>query len=547
MKKTLLFVGIILIAIIPKLSAQKYAVHFKDKNNSPYSIENPLEFLSQKALDRRAKFDILVTEEDFPVNPNYLTQLQSKGAELLFSSKWLNCALIIADPSIITQIEQLSFVEKTVLVHPYTAITKNNDNSFGLKKPNESKLEPRAISKNINSMDYGYASNQIEQLNGIALHDLGFKGEGVLIAVLDAGFCNVNQLDAFIPLFQSNRIIMAKDFVKPGGDVYDSDINQHGTAVLSCMGAYLPEQIIGTAPDASYCLFRTEDGNDEYLIECYNWVIGAEAADSIGADIINSSLGYNTFDDPLMDYTYSQMDGFTAVSSIGATKLIERGVIVVVSAGNSNGSSWPWVGTPADVPQSLTIAAVNQDEAIASFSSIGPNGAGFQKPDVAAQGVNAAVVYSDNHIYGGSGTSFSSPILCGMAACLLQAYPAKSPDIIKEKILQSADKYSNPDINYGYGIPDFLQAYESIESIIENEKTSVCKVYPNPAVTTIKVSSTEQIQYIEIVNIIGQVISKHSVNSNLAIISCENLQNGVYFAQIVLNNGKLEHKKIIKR
>lgn len=547
MKKLLLILGILFLTIIPELTAQKYAVHFTDKTNSPYSIDNPLEYLSQRALDRRAKFNITITEEDFPVNPSYLTQVHELGAEVLFSSRWLNCALVIADESIISQIEQLSFVEKTVFVHPNSYITKDENSSFGLNKLNEPRLEPTVLSRNTNSMDYGYAEHQIEQLNGIALHDLGFTGEGVLIALLDAGYRNVDQIDAFIPLFESDRIVMVKDFVKPGGNVYASNINQHGTAVLSCMGSYLPGQIIGTAPDASFCLFRTEDGNDEYLIECYNWVIGAEAADSVGADIINTSLGYSTFDDPSMDFTYSQMDGFTTVSSIGATKLIERGVPVVVSAGNSNGSSFPWVGTPADVPEAITLAAVDADGVIAYFSSIGPNGDGFQKPDVAAQGVNSAVVYSDNNIYGGSGTSFSSPILCGMAACLIGAYPEKAPEVIKDMIIRSADKYNNPDIYYGYGIPDFLAAYESVVNISENENVSLCKVFPNPVTTQVNVSSSELIQSIAIVNILGQTIAEQSINSNTTSISCESLTNGVYFVKVSYDNGKIEHKKFIKR
>lgn len=544
--KSFLF-GILLMAIFSNLSAQKYAVHFTDKNNSPYSIDNPLEYLSQRALDRREKFNIAVTEEDFPVNPSYLTEIQNLGAELLFSSRWLNCALVVADASTMAQIEQLSFVEKTVYVAPDQGIAKNNGNGINLNKPHEPVFESTRNLLNSSSLDYGYAENQIEMLNGIALHDLGFKGEGVLIAVLDAGFNNVNHLDAFIPLYESGRILMVKDFVEPGGDVYDLGVSQHGTAVLSCMGAYLPNQMIGTAPDATFCLFRTEDARTEYLIECYNWVIGAEAADSIGADIINSSLSYSTFDDSSMDYTYAQMDGQIAISSIGAKMLIERGVPVVVSAGNSNGTSWPWVGSPSDVHEALTIGAVDEDENIASFSSIGPNGAGFQKPDVMAQGVAAAVVYPDNHIYGGSGTSFSSPILCGMTACLLQAFPDKTPAEIKAKIIQSASQYNQPDIYFGYGIPDFLSAYQILTCLEECKVTPSCNIFPNPTSVDFFVTSSETINSITIFDLMGRRITEQKIKNNEANVSCKNYANGVYMLKIELNNGKTEYSKIVKQ
>ncbi|MDD4848808.1 MAG: S8 family peptidase [Bacteroidales bacterium] len=548
MKKMFLIAGIVLLSMISELSAQKYAVHFTDKSNSPYSIDEPLEFLSQRALDRRAKFNIAVTEEDFPVNPEYLNEIQGLGAQLLFSSRWLNCALVIANDNVINAIEQLPFVEKTVYVAPETVVAKATENSsVSLNKPHEPQLETARSIVAAESTDYGYATTQIQQLNGIALHDLGFKGEGILIAILDAGFEGVDEMDVFEPLFSSNRVLMAKDFVVPNGDVYAERTSTHGTAVLSCIGSYIPGLMVGTAPEASFCLFRTEQDPGENLIECYNWVIGAEAADSIGADIINSSLGYNTFDDPSMDYTYDQMDGMTAISSIGATKLIQRGVPCVISAGNSNGSSWPWVGTPSDVPEALTIGAVDEDGNIASFSSIGPNGAGFQKPDVVAMGVSAAIAFPDNNIYAGSGTSFSSPILCGMTACLMQAFPEKTSAEIKEKINSSATQWNQPDIYYGYGIPDFLAAYQSLVCIEECKVIASCNVFPNPTTEECRITASEKIASITVFDMLGKQILTQNVDNTETALYCKHFSDGIYLLKITLNNGKTEFAKIVKQ
>lgn len=544
--KKLLFIFGILLAILD-LSAQKYAVHFTDKNNSPYNINEPLNFLSQRALDRRAKFNIAITEEDFPVNPNYLTEIQGLGAQLLFSSRWLNCALVIADVNTIQAIEQLPFVEKTVFVSPGTSIVKAKGDVSKNDKFKEL-VVTQQLRKNTSS-DYGAAYNQIQQLNGIALHEMGFMGEGMIIAILDGGFDGVDQINAFEPLFTSNRILMTKDFVNPEGNVYSTGSNGglHGTFVLSCIGSYLPGSIIGTAPNASFCLFRTEDGNSENLIECYNWVIGAETADSIGADVINSSLGYSTFDDPSMDYTYAQMDGMTAVSSIGATKLIQRGVSMVVSAGNSNGTNWPWVGTPSDVPEALTIGAVNSNGEIAYFSSIGPNGAGEQKPDVVALGVSASVVAPNNNIYSANGTSFSSPITCGMTTCLMQAFPNKTPEEIKSQIQRSASQWNNPDIYYGYGIPDFYAAYQALAAIEEYDKNISYKIYPNPTSTEFHIDAKEPINEITLYNILGKQILTQKQNNKEITINSHQLEHGIYILKITFENGKTEFSKIVKQ
>jgi serine protease AprX len=302
--------------------------------------------------------------------------------------------------------------------------------------------------------DYGLAFNQLQMLGGDVMHSKGFKGNGITIAVLDAGFYKVDELDVFSDL--QNQILSTYDFVDGNSNVYDD--HTHGMMVLSTMGA--KGAMMGTAPDAQYLLLRSEDVFSENLIEEFMWVCAAEYADSAGADIINSSLGYTTFDDTLQDHTYADMDGKTTPISIGAGMASDKGIIVVNSAGNSGNSSWHYIGAPADNYDVLTVGAVDENEEFASFSSYGPNASGAEKPNVVAQGKNTVVANSDNTVITGNGTSFSSPITAGMVACLWGANPHKSAISIKDAIYKSADRYLNPDDQFGYGIPDYYSAYQ---------------------------------------------------------------------------------------
>ena len=456
---------ILFILISTSLPAQKYAVYFKDKNDTPYSIENPETFLSQRSLDRRARHNIGVTVQDLPVNPQYVTTLKSMGANVPFTSKWLNCALVSCSQTVINQIELLGFVSHYVYISPAAYPGKSGCENLSSKFENEKDFQP-AHPRGINEeYSYGSGYSQINQINGIPVHQQGFTGEGVLIAVLDAGFQNVNTLPVFSDIFTQGRLVFEKDIVVPNGNIYGSNTHSHGTNVLSCMSAYTENSFVGTAPKASFALIRTEEDPGEYIIECYNWVVGMELADSIGADIINSSLGYNTFDDPSMNYTYSQMDGETPVASFAAKCAIEKGIFVTVSAGNGNGGSWPWVGTPADATHAATIGAVNSSGIIAGFSSLGPNGAGDPKPNVCARGVSATVYSTSGNVSTADGTSFASPISCGMYACLIQANPKIHPALLRDIVDETGNRYPNHDNAYGYGIPNFAAALETVLSL----------------------------------------------------------------------------------
>ena len=529
----------------PPLHAAQYAVHFKDKNDSPYSINVPLEFLSQKALDRRAKYGISVTEDDFPVNQNYIESVNSTGAYVHSSSRWSNSVLVYAEDEMLDQINNLACVEKTVYVKPAEGKFKKYD--IHPKWEKYESFEPAPQTKD--GYEYGYAFEQINQLNGIPVHEKGYTGAGVLIAVLDAGFQHTDIIAGFTHLFDSDRIVMAKDLVEQGKNVYETDIHHHGTHVLSCMGGYIENQFVGTAPMASYALIRTEDARTEFLIEEYFWMIGAEIADSIGADIINSSLSYSTFDDASMNHVYSEMDGITAVSSLAAKMAAERGIFSTVSAGNSNGTSWPWVGTPADTPEALTIGAVDVDGNIASFSSIGPNGAGAPKPNVLARGASAYIISATSGtVASGSGTSFSSPITCGMIACVIQAAPNKTVAEIHAAVEQSANRYPTYDIALGYGIPNFGDVLEILEVLsVDNYKSTNLTAYPNPVNNSLHIENTKNlIKTIDLYDIAGKLVKKITVNNYYANIDVNELNKGLFFVKAVYDNYSTETIKIIK-
>lgn len=482
MKKASLFLvfSILSIVIIAQVAPDKYWIRFTDKNNSPYSVIIPAQFLSQKAIDRRNAQGIVITENDIPVNLSYIQAVSSLGATILNVSKWLNSVTVYTtSSSVVDAIEQLPFVlsvEKSNLKNIPSEISKKpffEAETYGDFVTSEP-VESLAAGKSYN---YGQAYNQISMLNGIALHDLGYNGTGMTIAVLDAGFLNTNTIPAFSYLWNNNRIMGSKDFADPlNPNIFGS--HTHGTSVLSTMGANLPGQITGTAPEANYWLLRSEDGGSEYLIEELNWVSAAEFADSVGADVINSSLGYTTFDDPAQNHTYQDMDGNTSIISRGADIAVSKGMIVVNSAGNEGSSSWYYIGAPADGDSVFSIGAVNASGNYASFSSHGPTADGQMKPDVVAQGSGSAIInaYTGN-VSTGSGTSFSSPITAGMVASLWQAHPNRRNTEVLDAIRQSASLSGNPNYQLGYGIPNYMTAHDLLSLPVNYNFSLSVKVF----------------------------------------------------------------------
>jgi subtilisin family serine protease len=516
-------------------------VHFKNKNNTPYSVDNPLEYLSQRALDRRAKYAIAITEEDLPVSPYYIESVSMTGAYVSASSRWSNSVLVYAEDNMLNAIHNLDCVDKVVYVKPSEGKCKKNDTHP--KWLNEKFDIPYQTRENF---EYGYAYNQINQLNGVTVHKHGYTGEGMIIAVLDGGFQNADNVTGLSHLFGSGKIVMERNVVEPNRSIYDEDINDHGTMVLSCMGGNLDYLYVGTAPFASYALIRTEDAPTEYLIEEYFWMMGAEIADSLGVDIINSSLCYQEFDDPEMDHTYAEMDGKTVISSIAAKMAVERGIFVSASAGNYNGSSFPWVRSPADTPEALSLGAVNIEGEIAPFSSIGPNGAGNFKPDVVACGWGAFVLSPENLIGFVSGTSFSSPITCGMVACVIQAAPDKTPSQILEAVQKSANRYPQHDIQYGYGIPDFGKVLQLLGVLSVETYTTESNLiyYPNPVKDKLFLSNdTKIIRNVELFDIAGKLLKSVDAVNHQIFVDVKGLYEGFIFVKVNYRNGESEMVK----
>jgi serine protease AprX len=440
-------------------SNTRYWVAFTDKNASPYSVGNPQQFLSQRAINRRALHGYPVTTQDLPVNPSYVTQVKATGAVLVSRSRWFNGVIVrITNPSQLTAINALPFVQSTksvALIRPQPLYVGPRENPPVMAK----QASPQAVDR----FDYGQGYGQINQLNGICLHNQYFDGAGMQIAELDNGFMNANNISAFDSLFMQNRMIGKFNFFK--GDTSETyTLGGHGTSVLSCMAAFKPGTFIGTAPYASYYLLRSEVDTCEQIIEEYSWVSAVEYADSAGADIATSSLGYIGFDDATQDHTWADLDGKTSIASRSATLAARRGMIVCVAAGNAGTSGWRKITIPSDADSILCVGAVDNGGSYAAFSSQGYSADGRVKPDVMAQGLGTTVISTGGTEITSNGTSFATPVLAGMVACLWQANPTKKNMEVIAAIRQSASQYASPDSLMGYGIPDFCLANQILKS-----------------------------------------------------------------------------------
>lgn len=423
----------------------RYRVTLTDKDSTVYSLLRPEEFLSKQALDRRIRQGLCVDTTDLPVCEKYLSKLKCAGVAVVGTSRWNNTVLVETKDTIrIKEIESLPFVKKVLKVwtKPDSIPARNRKRTNML----------RPCSKKYQSY-YGAAQNQVEMLNVDKLHHAGFRGKGIRIAVIDGGFLNAD----IIPLLQNVKIEGVKNFVHPGWDVYAE--LAHGMSVLSCMGADTPYVFVGTAPDASYWLFCSEDPDSESLMEEDLWAQAVEYADSIGIDIINTSLGYHAFDDADKNYHYCDLNGYNSFMSATASMAAEKGMVVVCSAGNSGNKVWKKITPPADAYNVLTVGAVDGNRINTVFSSVGYTADGRVKPDVMARGGAAAVIRPNGNVENANGTSYSSPILCGAVACLWQACPQLTAKEIIEKVRWVGHQFECPDNIYGYGIPDMWKAY----------------------------------------------------------------------------------------
>ena len=494
-------------------------VYFKDKPNAQVFLDNPLQMLTQRALDRRASQNIALNATDVPLETSYVEQIkQSAGITIMAKSKWMNALHIRGTQSSIATLTANNFVDKVVYA--------NRNLNASSTKVTLSPVEKKNVTAKVKiDYSYGNGANQIQMLNGQVLHQQNFTGEGKVIAVLDAGFPGVNTAQPFQNLINNNRILGGYDFVARSDNFYTG--NNHGTLVLSTMGGYKENALIGTAPDASYYLFITEDVLNENPVEESYWVEAAEKADSLGVDIITSSLGYFSFDNPNYSHIYTDMNGSTNFISRGAEIAFSKGIIVVASAGNEGNTSEPHIGGPADAVSVITVGSVSASKIKANSSSVGPTSDNRIKPDVMAQGAPAAVSNTAGTITTSNGTSFSCPIMAGMIACLWQAHPSKTNQEIRQMILQSSDRYTTPDNNYGYGIPNFGSAL-GVQSF---DDTAIFTVHPNPAKTTISFSYSDLSSpaSVTIYSVLGQKVLEEKVTLQNQIVSLQALKSGLYF------------------
>ncbi len=433
-----------------------YRYYLTDKSATTYSLEKPQKFLSRQSLERRQRQGLGIDSTDLPVPKAYMKQFNVKGANVLGSSRWQNTVLVRStDTLILRRLAQLSFVSdaRCVFISP-DSIDKDEDVRWNVH-------DDFNRWDSVKNDHYGLARQQIEMLGGIQLHESGFTGRGITIAILDGGFQNFNR----IPALQRANLLGFRDFVHADTpeNLQESSspfqLIDHGTKVFSVMAAYAPEVIVGTAPDASYWLLRSEDNLTEQPVEEDYWTMAAEFADSVGADVINSSLGYYAYDAVLPSYQLRDLDGQTAFISRSASMLAGKGILLCNSAGNSGMGTWKKIGVPADARDILTVGAVDGDGKLAAFSSIGPTQDGRLKPDVVARGSNTTLLSGRGTLMHDMGTSFSTPVTCGMVACLWQALRSKTARELIELIQQSADQYDAPNNIYGYGLPNFWKAY----------------------------------------------------------------------------------------
>ena len=455
----LLLIGLCNISI----AQDRYAVKYKYKPQETYSLEQPGEFLTQKAIDRRIREKIAFDSTDLPVSEKYIRQIQEQVDQIQYHSKWFNSSIVVATSDQVAALEALDFVDNVELV-----ARGFYDDSHSARK--ESFLSPWRLRLKKRERAYEF---QNELLGIPDMHQEGFTGKGITIAVFDGGFLNVEKIPALRHLLENDRILATRDFVLPGSDnVFRTDT--HGTGSLSLMAANDEGSLISGAYNSNFILCITEDVRSEFRVEEYNWVRAAEFSDSLGVDIINSSLGYNVFNDPEMNYSKGDLDGKTALITRGATRAAEKGILVVTSAGNEGGGNWKTVTAPADAEGILSIGSVTNNLNKSSFSSTGPTADGRIKPELTTLGSSVSLWRSTTGVGTASGTSFSAPQVAALAAGLWEAMPHLTKKQLAELMISTASLANDPDNDFGYGIPNFSRAfYGAVKEVAEKEEEKI--------------------------------------------------------------------------
>lgn len=520
-------------------SIYRYWVALTDKSGCAYTLDHPEAYLSARALERRQRQSIAVDSLDLPVSERYIQRLEALGFRVQNRSKWLNgVALFLTDTAQAAVLDTLPFVSSYTCCHHDAATLPERELEDG-----GSRQFAVRVDSAYSDEYYLCGASQIDQLHGRSLHRAGYEGQGLVIGVCDDGFPGADTIPMFDSLRLQGRLLAARDFVWDGGNPYSVD--GHGTAVLSTLASLVPGCYVGTAPKASYVLCRTEDYMSENPMEMYNWVSAAEYLDSLGADVITTSLGYYKFDDTTIRIL---LDGRSAPITIGAETAFSRGMLVVNAAGNNGYYHPPYLNAPADGEHVLTVGAVDIMGQVTSFSSPGPTDDGRIKPDVMALGQEVMFSGTRGYVRSGNGTSFACPIMAGMMTCLWQRFPDWTPQQLCDTIRSWGDRADNPDNSYGYGIPDFARALGSTAAAIEEPAAvkSAFSVFPNPShgAVRLKIESADESCMVIVSDMAGRIVQKRSVRSG-GTISLQ-LPAGIYLVTMTSSSNTFTRRVVVE-
>ena len=498
MKKLLFLLSLIFFIGCANSYAQfsRYIIQLKDKSGNPFLTTNPAPFLTQRSINRRIRYNIAVDESDLPITPAYLDSIRLSGNVTIINvSKWLNQVCIQStDAAALIKINSFVFVKGTSPIaarvgNIISPINKQLDPP-GQPLPIMTTCKPQSPTDFYN---YGESFPQVHLHNGEFLHNHGFRGEGMQLAIMDAGFYHYQTLPTFDSVRKNQQILGTWDFVSNEASVNEDFA--HGMNCFSTIAANIPGTFVGTAPATSFYLFRTEDVSSEYPVEEQNFAAAAERADSLGVDVFSVSLGYTTFSNNLFNYTYSDMNGNTTISAKAADFAAKKGIFVTVAAGNEGSNSWHYITTPADADSVLTVGAVALNRQVALFSSFGPSSDGQIKPAVAAVGSGAVIANQSTGFPSfGNGTSYSCPIMAGVATCLWQAFPEVNNMGIIDALEKSADRFTTPDDRSGFGIPDVKKAFVQLIKKLYKQQISISNSCKTNIGFTVKIATDMNIE-----------------------------------------------------